>query len=103
MTETIETPLPHPANLSAGQIIVRVLSKGERCYERWQVTGWIRPPRPRPGECQMSGFLRCVSLDDGERREFGPASMVREQFRLESPAPESPPATKERRHWWQED
>jgi hypothetical protein len=73
-----------PANLKAGTVIVRVSRAGEvlDSPEEWTVEKWVRPTVPRAGESWSSGFLLCHNKD-GQTRMFGPAKLIKTDFRRE--------------------
>jgi hypothetical protein len=100
--------IPYPARLKAGQRIVRCWKGGERVYEEFRIVKWIAPLRPVRGQPWTAGFIRCVCEETGERREFGPASLVRKDFRQyrEGSSDEARAVaikTKSRGYWWERD
>lgn len=99
------TPVGEPRALKVGTLLVRVAGL---CGlgEEWRVMFWESPPRPRHGEAWGSGFLHCVNVETGERRAFGPASMVRKEFRQVGGAVVASSVPKKKRSrgfWWNRD
>lgn len=82
-TDTLVT-IANPAQLKAGAVIFRVSRGGEHLDppEEWTVEKWVRPTVPRAGESWSSGFLRCHNKD-GQARMFGPAKLIKTDFRRE--------------------
>jgi hypothetical protein len=99
--------IARPQDLKPGSIVVRYKVAGEvlPIPQRWVVLEWKKPSRPRPGEAWASGFLRCENEATEARFSFGPASLIRSDFRVIPPhvlKDDPSPVTKLNQRFWYE-